>query len=263
MFYFNKYFYLILILFFNQILVYAEEKPYSKKQLKSGSFFSKKETRAIENDDFSNPGMIWVEKGEEIFNSHEGINNTACVNCHNQSTNSLVGVAAEYPKIDKTSNILVNIEQKINLCRKNKMKVKAYESESDPLLSLSTYITFLSKGKPMNVSIDGEAKEYFLRGKKLYFQRIGQMNLACNQCHDQIAGSFLRSEKISQGHVNGFPSYLMRWDSIASVHRRFQFCNNQARAEPLEIGHIDYNSLQLYVAWRGNFLLIESPSVRR
>ena len=148
MFLFNKHFYLILVLFFNQILVYAEEKPYSKKELKSGSSFSKEETRAIENDDFSNPGMIWVEKGEEIYNSPEGINNTACADCHNKSTNSLVGVAVSYPKIDKTSNLLVNIEQKINLCRKNKMKVKAYERESDSLLSLSTYIAFLSKGKP-------------------------------------------------------------------------------------------------------------------
>ena len=55
----------------------------------------------------------------------------------------------------------------------------------------------------------------------------------------------------------------MRWESIASVHRRFQFCNNQARAEPLEIGHDDYNALQLYIAWRGNGLPLESPSVRR
>ncbi|MBT3939753.1 MAG: sulfur oxidation c-type cytochrome SoxA, partial [Pelagibacterales bacterium] len=54
-----------------------------------------------------------------------------------------------------------------------------------------------------------------------------------------------------------------RWEGIASVHRRFQFCNNQARAQPLEIGHNDYNALQLYVAWRGNGLSIETPSVRR
>ena len=73
----------------------------------------------------------------------------------------------------------------------------------------------------------------------------------------------LRAEKVSQGQVNGFPSYLLRWSKIVSVHRRFQFCNNQARAEPLKIGHSDYNALQLYTAWRGNGLLLESPSVRR
>ena len=89
------------------------------------------------------------------------------------------------------------------------------------------------------------------------------MNLACNQCHDHLSGKNLRAEMISQGHINGFPSYLLRWGMISSIHRRFQFCNEQARAEPLKIGHPDYNALQLYVSWRGNGLFIESPSIRR
>ena len=143
------------------------------------------------------------------------------------------------------------------------MNVEEYKLESINLLSLSSYISYISKGIPMNVSVTGKAKKYFIKGKEMFYQRIGQMNLACNQCHDEMAGSYLRAERISQGHINGFPSYLMRWESIASVHRRFQFCNNQARAKPLEIGHEDYNALQLYIAWRGNSLPLESPSVRR
>ncbi len=244
-------------------LAYSEEKPYSLNELKSGSHFSRQETRDIENDEFSNPGMIWVEKGEELFNLIDGSKNISCNNCHDQSGVSLVGVAINYPKVDREKRKLINLEQKINFCRTEKMNAESFQFESDSLLSLTSYITYLSKDMAINVKIEGDAKKYFLKGKELYYQRVGQMNLACNQCHDEIAGSYLRSEKISQGHVNGFPSYLMRWDSIASVHRRFQFCNNQARAEPLEIGHPDYNALQLYVTWRGNSLLIESPSVRR
>ena len=261
--YFIKLIIFILAIFLFKKMCFSEDKPYSEQELKSGSYFAKKETREIEKDDFANPGMIWVERGEEIFNLIEGPKNISCASCHNSSNLSLANAATKYPKIDKKEKYLVNLEQKINLCRKNKMDVKSFELESKPLLSLSTYVSYLSRGKAMNVNIDGEAKKYFLRGKELYFRRIGQMNLACNQCHDEQAGSFLRSEKISQGHINGFPAYLMRWDNIASAHKRFQFCNNQARAEPLDIGHIDYNALQLYIAWRGNSLLIESPSVRR
>jgi sulfur-oxidizing protein SoxA len=261
-------FFFALILFSSLDLVAEEksnyknsEKPYKKSELKSGSYFSREETRAIELDDFENPGMIWVERGSELFNTHMGNNSIACSNCHNKNNNSLIGVATTYPKIYK--NKLINLEQKINICLDNNMNAEPYLLESNNLLSLSSFITYISRGMPMNVSIKAEAQKYFNRGKEIYFERVGQMNLACNQCHDNLAGNYLRAEKISQGHINGFPSYLMRWENIASVHRRFQFCNNQARAEPLKIGHDDYNALQLYIAWRGNGLLLESPSVRR
>ena len=93
--------------------------------------------------------------------------------------------------------------------------------------------------------------------------RIGQMDLACAMRHDARPGRYLRAEHISQGHVAGFPAYMLRWGRTVGVHRRFQFCNEQARAEPLPLDHPDYNALQLYVAWRGNGLPIEAPAVRR
>ena len=237
------------------------EKPYANNALKSGKYFAREETRNIELDEFENPGMIWVERGKDLFNLQDGENNSSCALCHKGDTNSLLGAAASYPKVYK--NQLINLEQKINMCRKNNMNLPKYKLESNNLLSLSSFVSYISKGVPMNVSVAGKAEKYFKKGKEIFYQRIGQMNLACNQCHDEIAGSYLRAEKISQGHINGFPSYLMRWEGIASVHRRFQFCNNQARAQPLEIGHNDYNALQLYIAWRGNGLPIETPSVRR
>ena len=36
------------------------------------------------------------------------------------------------------------------------------------------------------------------------------MGLSCNQCHDDKVGLILRAEKISQGQINGFPSYLFK-----------------------------------------------------
>ena len=239
------------------------DRPYSTDELRSGRSFLKKETMKMEIDDFDNPGMIWVERGKELFSSVLGKNKFSCLKCHNESENSLIGVVSNFPKLSEDNMSLVNLEQQINICLKNNMKAEPLALESKSLLSLSSYITFLSKGMPVNVKIDHNKEKFFKKGKELYFKRIGQMNLACNQCHDHLAGKSLRAETISQGHLNGFPSYLLRWGVVASAHRRFQFCNDQARAEPLEIGHPDYNALQLYITWRGNSLLFESPSVRR
>ena len=72
------------------------------------------------------------------------------------------------------------------------------------------------------------------------------MGLSCNQCHDNRVGLNLRAEKVSQGHVNGFPSYLLRWSKLVSVHKRIEFCNEQARAKPFKIFSKEYNAIQLY-----------------
>jgi len=238
-------------------------KPYSQKELKSGREFLQKETLNMELDDFGNPGMIWVEKGKELFSSPIGINNIACSSCHSERKNSIVGAVSKFPRLDKQNMSLINLEQQINICLTDYVRTQPYNMESEGLLALSSYIAFLSRGVIVHIKIDKNNDKFFKKGKDLYFKRVGQMNLACNQCHDQLAGKKLRAEIISQGHINGFPSYLMRWGTVASVHRRFQFCNEQARAEPLEIGHPDYNALQLYITWRGNGLFYESPSIRR
>ena len=105
MYYIIKIFF-ALILFFPLNLVAEEisnfknpEKPYDKSELKSGSYYSREETRAIEQDEFENPGMIWVERGSELFSVNLGENNISCSNCHNKNNNSLISAATTYPKI--------------------------------------------------------------------------------------------------------------------------------------------------------------------
>ena len=55
----------------------------------------------------------------------------------------------------------------------------------------------------------------------------------------------MRAEKVSQGQINGFPSYLLRWSKVVSVHKRIEFCNEQARAVPYEINSKENNALAI------------------
>jgi sulfur-oxidizing protein SoxA len=241
----------------------AGPPPERDDGLTSGYFFARPDTQAMQADDFANPGLLWVERGADLWNTVEGEAGKSCASCHGAPEASMRGQGASYPKIDRATGGLINLGQRINLCRARHMGAKPFEPESDALLELETLVMHQSQGLPMVVAVDGAAAPWFERGRALYHQRVGQMNLACFMCHDQRVGHFLRAERISQGHVNGFPAYLLRWDRVASVHRRFQFCNEQARAEPLAIDSDDYNALQLYVAWRGMGLAIETPAVRR
>ena len=143
------------------------------------------------------------------------------------------------------------------------MQVEKFDEESKEILSLSTLIGYKSRNMKLNYKVTENNKKWYILGKELYFKKIGLMGLSCNQCHDERVGLNLRAEKVSQGQINGFPSYLLRWSKVVSVHKRIQFCNEQARAVPYEINSKENNALQLYLSVRGNGLNIETPAVRK
>ena len=218
--------------------------------------------RALQDDDFLNPGFFAVDQGAEIWARPEGTEGHSCASCHGESADSMRGVAARYPEYDPDLGRLMNLELRINKMRTEYMGASAWPMESESMLSLAAFVTYQSRGMPMEVDISGEAKQFWEVGRNFYLQRRGQLDLACNQCHDELAGFHLRGDRISQGHVNGFPFYRLMWRSMGSRHRMFRWCNWAVRAEPYELGSQEYLNLELYLAWRGRGLPIESPAVR-
>jgi sulfur-oxidizing protein SoxA len=116
---------------------------------------------------------------------------------------------------------------------------------------------------PMNVTIDSGGAAHFERGRTRYYQRLGQMNLSCAQCHDRNWGRTLLHETISQGHGTGWPGYRLEWQAMGSLERRLRACYSGLRAEMPEYGAPELLDLELFLAWRSNGLAIEAPGVRR
>jgi sulfur-oxidizing protein SoxA len=173
------------------------------------------------------------------------------------------GVRTRYPRFDPRHSKLINLEQQINRCREEHLQAPPYPYESEALLALTTFVGFQSRGLPVNVHIDGPARPFFASGQAFFLRRRGQLDLACTHCHDQQAGQRLRGEVVSQGQINGFPIYRHTWQTLGSTHRMFIWCNVAVRAEPLPSGADDYVNLELYLAWRGRGLPVETPAVRR
>lgn len=227
-------------------------------QIKSGSAYLTPETRALQNDDFENPGFLWVDKGAELFAS--GTEGGSCASCHRDG---LEGVSVTYPKYDAATQKLINLEQRINLCRSKHQMLPELEYESDDLLSLTAYVANQSHGLPMNVALTEEAQENFDRGQSYFYTRRGQFNLSCEQCHVENFGLKLRGDTISQGHSNGFPAYRFEWQTFGSLHRRLHDCDTGVRAEPNDLGSQKYIDLEYFLGVRATGLKSESPAIRR
>ena len=236
---------------------------YSVEGRISGYVFLGEQVRALQDDDFQNPGMFAVDRGRALWNTANGEAGKSCASCHGDATGSMAGVAARYPQFDADRGGIINLELRINEQRVTHMMAAPLEYESEDLLALTTYIANLSRGVPLEVNIEGNAGAFFEKGKDFFFQRRGQLDLACNQCHDDLDGMMLRGDKMSRGQINGFPFYRLIWNSVGSTHRMFEWCNTSMRAEPFAYGSEEYLNLELYVAWRGRGLPVESPAVRR
>ncbi|MEE2929723.1 MAG: sulfur oxidation c-type cytochrome SoxA [Pseudomonadota bacterium] len=227
--------------------------------IQSGYAFLTQDTQRLQDDDFENPGYLWVERGRALFETASSTA-PACASCH---AGGLDAVAATYPAIDETTGALINLEGRINQCRTTHQDLPALAYESDDLLALTTYVANASKGVPQSVEISDRTAPYLEQGQDYFLTRRGQFNLSCQQCHTETWGKQLRGDTISQGHSNGFPAYRFEWQSVGSLHRRLRDCDTGVRAEPLPYGDETYIALELYLAARGNGLEVETPAVRR
>lgn len=228
----------------------------------SGYAFLQPETQALQDDEFSNPGYLWVDKGEALFNE-PAANGQSCASCHTDEDRSLIGASTHFPKYDERAGTLINIEGRINLCRVTHQSAPKLEYESEHLLVLTTYVTNLSKGSRVAGELSPKVQSNYDNGQAYFNMRRGQFNLSCAQCHDDNAGKSLRGDTISQGHSNGFPTYRLEWQTLGSLHKRFQYCDIGVRAEPLPGGSQTYIDLEYFLANRGRGLQVETPAVRR
>jgi len=200
----------------------AQERGIALERLKSGSAFLTRDLRALQNDELANPAMLWVERGEKLWREPAGKDAQSCAGCHQDAAKSMRGVAARYPAIDAGSGTLLNLEDRINRCRSERQGAEPLRYESEGLLSITAYVAYQSRGLPVGVGIDGPARPHFEAGRALFYQRLGQMNLACAHCHEANWGKTLFAETISQGQPTGFPAYRLEWQTMGSLERRLR-----------------------------------------
>ncbi|HZO42968.1 MAG TPA: sulfur oxidation c-type cytochrome SoxA [Methylomirabilota bacterium] len=238
----------------------AGEIPLPERR--SGYDLMSRETRAMQDDDTANPGMLWVLEGETLWNRKTGDAARACAECHGDARTSMKGVAARHPAFDPAKGRPVTLEQRVNACRVERQKAPALAYESRELLALTAYVARQSRGLPLDVAIDERTRPFVEAGRATFYRRQGQLNLACNQCHDDNWGRRLAGNVVPQGHPTGYPLYRLEWQSLGSLERRLRGCLTGIRAEPYDFGAPELVNLELFLMWRARGMTFEAPAVR-
>jgi sulfur-oxidizing protein SoxA len=219
-------------------------------------------TQAMQSDDTQNPAMLFVADGEALWQRPAGSDAKTCASCHGDARTGMRGVAARYPAFDAPLARPVNLGERLNLCRVRQQKAQGWRAESPDLLALEVYVALQSRGQAIKPPNDDRLAPFRARGEQRYRQRVGQLDLACAQCHDDHAGKRLGGSTIPQGHPTGYPIYRLEWQGLGSLQRRLRGCYTGVRAEAPAFGAIGLVELELYLASRAAGMTVESPAVR-
>ncbi len=236
------------------------ETPSSERR--SGYAELSPDTKAMQDDDTQNPGMLSVLDGEALWKTKAGEARLSCADCHGDVESKTKGVAARYPAYDAARQRPVDLEQRIAICRTEHQKAPAYKTEDKELLALSAYLGRQSRGMPITAGSDARLKPFVEAGQKLFTQRQGQLNLSCAQCHDERWGKHVGSSVIPQAHPTGYPSYRLEWQSVGSLQRRLRNCMSGMRAQPFDYGALENVELEVFLMWRARGMPLETPAVR-
>ena len=172
------------------------------------------------------------------------------------------GVGASYPKYHEGAGKVLNLEQQINRCRSERMQAAPWPFGSDELLAITIFVKHQSRAMSVNVAIDGPAAPFFEQGKAFFYRRRGLLDMSCAHCHDQNYGKMLRGDWLSQGHTNAYPIYALGDASARPLHKLLWHCNELMRSTPFEVLSDEFVNLELFLAWRGRGLPVETPGVR-
>ncbi|MBF9033093.1 sulfur oxidation c-type cytochrome SoxA [Rhodobacterales bacterium HKCCE2091] len=228
----------------------------------SGWVFRSPETQAMEQDDFENPAMIYVDQAREMFDTPMGSEGQSCSSCHEGGPEEFEMVRATYPQWDEEHGEVQTVEMQVNECLTERMGAEPLDWNGQDMRNMTALISAVGRGQIVDVAIDGPAQSTWEQGEELYYTRFGQLELSCASCHEQNYGNLIRADHLSQGQINGFPTYRLKDANIVSIHNRFRGCIRDTRAETFAIGSPEFIALELYVASRGNGLSVEGPAVR-
>jgi sulfur-oxidizing protein SoxA len=244
------------------ILLAISTGPLVAEEAKSGYEYIKPATRAMQDDDFENPGMFTVEYGMELFNEQQDGASKACSDCHGADGQKMDPKRiARYPVYDENRGGIVTLQKRISLCR-NTIGSKPLPTNHPGLVALETFVRNRAHGEAVNVQLDGPMAALLEKGEKIYQTRYGLIDMSCYHCHSLYTGQMIRGQKISQGQGNGFPAYRLDIGEMTNLHQRIQQCLTSMRAEPFDADSEEIKLLGLYLMSRSNGLSIETPAVR-
>jgi sulfur-oxidizing protein SoxA len=214
-------------------------------------------------DPIENPGMWAVDKGPELWKEKTS-QGFSCNTCHSDPASAFKTWAASMPKWEPRLKKVLGVEEFI--ARHAKATTGAdWLMETDNNRAMSVYLHFLANGSPIKVDTESaEAKAAIARGVELSKRKVGQLNMACTDCHGIAVNHWIRGQWMGEpkGQFDHFPTWRTSLLAVWDIRQRFQWCSVNIRGDELPPDAKEYGDLELYLAAQNNGLKLSVPGIR-
>ena len=214
-------------------------------------------------DPIENPAMWAVDKAQELW-KQAGAAASSCNTCHSDPKTSFKTWAASMPMWEPRLNKVLSVEEFVT--RHAKATTGAsWPMETEENRAMSVYLHFLANGAPLKVDTSSaEAKAAMERGKELSARKVGQLNMACTDCHGKVANRWIRGQWLGEpkGQYDHFPTWRTSLLAIWDIRQRFQWCQVNIRADELPPDAKEYGDLEFYLAVQNEGQKLSVPGIR-
>lgn len=203
-----------------------------------------------------------LKRGKELFETpfRNGKTYGSCFD------NNGIGIRQNYPYFDAASGEIKTLELTINECRQKNGEAPLDLRKGD-MASITAYMASTSKGKPFNIPTptDSRALAWYELGKRIYYQRDGQYNMSCANCHIDYVGKRMRGPVLppALGQPARFPLYRGVWGELGTLHWRYEDCVLAIRGKPYAPQSPEYRALEYYQSYLSNGIRIDGPASSR
>jgi L-cysteine S-thiosulfotransferase len=214
-------------------------------------------------DPIENPAMWAVDKAQELW-KQAGAAGSSCNTCHSDPKTSFKTWAASMPMWEPRLNKVLGVEEFVT--RHAKATTSAsWPMETEENRAMSVYLHFLANGAPLKVDTSSPgAKAAMERGKELSARKVGQLNMACTDCHGKVANHWIRGQWLGEpkGQYDHFPTWRTSLLAIWDIRQRFQWCQVNIRADELPPDAKEYGDLEFYLAVQNEGQKLSVPGIR-
>ena len=214
-------------------------------------------------DPIENPAMWAVDKAQELW-KQAGAAGSSCNTCHSDPKTSFKTWAASMPMWEPRLNKVLGVEEFVT--RHAKATTGAsWPMETEENRAMSVYLHFLANGAPLKVDTSSPgAKAAMERGKELSARKVGQLNMACTDCHGKVANHWIRGQWLGdpKGQYDHFPTWRTSLLAIWDIRQRFQWCQVNIRADELPPDAKEYGDLEFYLAVQNEGQKLSVPGIR-
>lgn len=236
----------------------------------------------LKEDPWSNPGMLDVDRGEDLWKTPRGPKNVSLEQCDlGKGPGKVEGAFAELPRYFADADSVMDAEARVLWCMEKlqgfsraELVKKPHPSGGQPIKDLgaiATWIANKSSGTKYRAKFEHpKEKEALAIGEALFFRRTGPMDFACATCHGDRGKRirlqplpYLSKPEEAREVVGEWPAYRVSSAHVMTVQHRLYDCFWQMRLPEVELGSPVTVALISYLTKLAEGGEIRAPGLKR